>query len=539
LVLLVVAGLLVTTNCNNNTGFNATGSGVCYNGQNEPVENCHGWSNLDDMLHGLSAVDAATVATLGCDTADACKEISGTVPESINKLINLRYFNMKHEVAISGELPAELFALKKLMWINLPTLGFITGPMPSLENVGDELGWINLEGNSLCGQWPIDAPESDNRYNHATGKRFSGKPELTPAGIYPNPSQRNCSSSPPTFPNPTAPTHQPTHTVPPSIPEGAQVCREIEDGEEQIHIKPPWRFTNGLVKGAVVVSSISLALCFCGIAFVLWFRKRPIIKYAQPKYLITACLGLTTLNISAIMAPLQLMYPSSPFCAAVEWVGLLSYVLLIIPLAVKNYKVWKVHKGSMQLRRVKIDEKYLLTAMVTPLLLMLVLMVADNLMDMAYPDPCLDFQCVHDSNVFKIAAMAVIILNILLMAIVACYARNVPSVGSESHGIMYTLIFLSFLYIVVMMLDFTRTLISTNLQVFLTNFCVLWMTCVYLVFIVFRKVVWLEKTQHELANMFLNVSSTGIKKTHDTAYSEPQEYQKHHTTSRASISDTA
>jgi hypothetical protein len=473
------------------------------------VRECNGTTDLATMIDKLVSAGpdvVQKVVSLTCSSATC----GGEIPDSIENLLGLEYITVSG-ASLKGAINSKMINLPKLKWIQLANCLSLEGAVPSLANINGELGWINLAGSQVCGPWPNDAPTSSVRFNHATMEPFTGTPELNPSGEWPNPGKQVCLTQPPSTFSPSV-TFPPTQ--PPSDPgkstNNGQYCIEHDEHTGQVtnrYLVFPYDLPGDvLTLLSVIFACIGIVASIGGIIFVYIFRKRPIIQYSQKRFLGLSCIALLVLNISALAGALQLVFPDPALCEVKDWLFFSSLTVMICSLAFKNYRAYRVHQSTTLLRKIVITDKWLWVAIGAATSITMLFLIFNAAFFPSISDPCKEFVCTHTNPALVYTLYIYVTVLIIATVWVCCKARDVPSVGSESSGILYTVIFLFFAFVLILCVN-NLNIGEASLIVWLNNFCLLWITAIALGFIVFRKAVWLKLDNDEIRKRFLSSKS--------------------------------
>jgi hypothetical protein len=498
------------------------GPGVCQNVMLEAIPECDGWSDLQTAVLALNTgALAAQVALLRCEKPGC----SGSFGSEMQRLTGLKFLIFTG-VNLTGGLSSDLLNLPSLQLVQVVRSPGLSGPPPSLQGVGPNLGYLDVTGSAVCGSWPTDAPVSSTRYNNSDdGASFTGQPQLLPAALV-----QPCSSARPTkepsFGPPTAPTggqtRVPTTRAPAplaTVPPGEDpfyVCTG-SDGQAEVVSPAPLGGTSELLV-ALAQSALGATLALGAVVFILAYRDRPIIVFSQRRFLVPCCVGIALLNGGVAASAMTLSFPSAALCNAAEGVVLVAGAFVCAALGAKNWRAWRVHKGTHEMKRVTISDRQLWLAIALPTAAMLLLWLVALFWFPLEPDACDHFSCHRKGQPIHLVMYALLVLLAILVIIVALLARNVPSIGAESSGILYTLAF--YFFVIVVNIALSSALASTpTFSSWLNSFSMLALTVVATGLIVFRKALYLSLTQEELYAIFLSPNSTGSKRLKKVASS--------------------
>lgn len=509
------------------------GPGVCQNVRFEPIPECDGWSNLQAAVLALNTgALAAQVALLKCQSS----ECSASFGSEMQRLTGLKFLIFTN-VRVTGSLSSDLLNLPSLQLVTVVRSPQLAGPPPSLAGVGPNLGYVDVTGSAVCGAWPTDAPVSDTRYNNSgDGAPFTGQPQLLPAAL-----QQPCTSAEPTkspsfgpppsteptkapsfgpppiptpAPEPGSPTRSPTPGATSTLPPGVDpfyVC-----GDEVV--EPATLGETPELLAALAQSALGALLALGAVVFIQANRERPIIVFSQRRFLVPFCIGVAVLNVGAATLALTLCFPSDALCNTAQGIALVAGSFVCAALGAKNWRAWRLHKGTHEMKRVTITDCQLWFAIALPTVAMLLFWVVSLVWFPLQPNACDHFQCHRHGEPIHLAMYAFLILLAFLVVVVAVLARNVPSIGAESSGILYTVAF--FLFVIIINVALGAALGNTpNVSTWLMSFSMLTLTFVAIGFIVFRKAFYLSLTQQELYAIFLAPGSTGSRRLRKVASS--------------------
>ena len=503
------------------------GKGVCQNVMFETIPECDGWSDLQTAVLALNTgALAAQVVKLKCESA----ECSGSFGSEMQRLTGLKFLIFTG-VNMTGGLSSDLLNLPSLQLVQVVRSPGLSGPPPSLQGVGPNLGYVDVTGSAVCGSWPTDAPMSTTRFNNsANGTFFTGQPQLLPAALV-----QPCSSAPPTLapsfgppPAPTAgpgPTRAPTPL--PTVPPGQDpfyVCTG-SDGQAELVSPTPLGGAVELLL-ALAQSALGATLALGAVVFILAYRERPIIVFSQRRFLVPCCVGIALLNVGVAASAMTLSFPSAALCNGAEGVVLVAGAFVCAALGAKNWRAWRVHKSTHEMKRVTISDRQLWLAIVLPTAAMLLLWLVALIWFPLEPNACDHFHCHRKGHPIHLAMYALLILLAFIVIIVALLARNVPSIGAESSGILYTVAFFFFVIVVNGALNAALAGAPT-VSAWLNSFSMLALTVLATGLIVFRKAFYLSLTQEELYAIFLSPNSTGSRRLRKVASSSSTPHKLH------------
>jgi hypothetical protein len=496
------------------------GPGVCQNVRFESIPECDGWSDLQSAVLALNTgALAAQVALLKCESS----ECSASFGSEMQRLTGLKFLILTG-VRVTGSLSSDLLNLPSLQLVSVVRSPELAGPPPSLAGVGPDLGYVDVTGSAVCGAWPTDAPVSSTRYNNSDdGAPFTGQPQLLPAAL-----QQPCDALPtgaPTFgpppvpppvPGPDSPTRSPTPgTLPPGV-DPFYVCT-TSDGQAEV-VEPATLGGTPELLAALAQSALGALLALGAVVFIQAYRERPIIVFSQRRFLVPFCIGIAVLNVGVATSVLTLCFPSDALCNTTEGIVLVAGAFVCAALGAKNWRAWRVHKSTHEMKRVTVTDCQLWLAIALPTVAMLLLWVVSLVWFPLQPNACDHFQCHRHGDAIHLVMYALLILLAFLVIVVAVLARNVPSIGAESSGILYTVAIYFFVIIINGALS-AALANSPTIGIWLISFSMLAVTVVAMAFIVFRKAFYLSLTQQELYAIFLAPGSTGSRRLRKVASS--------------------
>jgi len=109
----------------------------------------------------------------------------------------------------------------------------------------------------------------------------------------------------------------------------------------------------GVAQGFGIFVSV-LVLATAGLVF--WWRKRPLLVFAQVGFLFILLLGLFFVSIGAILKALE---PKNATCMAQQWFIMLGYTLELTPLIVKVAAIHRMMQAAKRMRRVTLNRQQL------------------------------------------------------------------------------------------------------------------------------------------------------------------------------------
>lgn len=230
---------------------------------------------------------------------------------------------------------------------------------------------------------------------------------------------------------------------------------------------PAFRAARWLAVAVGVASLLSLAL-------VVAWRKRRVIRYAQPDFLYLVLLGFLLLSASALLYTLE---PQSTTCILRPWFGLLGSSLELLPLIVKVQAILKALNQANNFRRVKIQRIHLLGAVFVFMGVITCFLVAWTVVDpptrqeeLVLTEQTNDvgglyvqvqLECASDSSWWVIVGLLWQLLLLFCATILAYQTRNIRTEFNESQflGFMiythFMFVLLRFILVVLVADNFT------------------------------------------------------------------------------------
>jgi len=264
---------------------------------------------------------------------------------------------------------------------------------------------------------------------------------------------------------------------------------------------PDWDTLYSVSLGFACIGAL---LGLAGFVFLTVYRDRPIIKMSQVVFLQVFCIAITTLNVAVMILVVGEIHPSDAGCMA-SWAILeLSLAFIVTALGMKEWRAWKVRLKSLRFQKVKIGNGVLYGYIAAAIVILLGIIIPWFVVDPPKVDNCKSFTCTL--NLWVYVSWGYLILLVLLTTGMAFVARDVPSVGAEASGILYTSLFIAFI-LIILALILSLDVVTYKIQVLTIAFGVMWISACYVLLIVFRKFAWINRTREEINAIFLSTNS--------------------------------
>jgi hypothetical protein len=182
----------------------------------------------------------------------------------------------------------------------------------------------------------------------------------------------------------------------------------------------------------------------------------------------------------------------------------LSLTFMTSSLGVKEWRAWKVRLHSLAFRRLKVGNGVLYGYIGLAVAIQVAILISWFITSPPLPNPCTAFTC--STGAFAAVCIVYVLVLILLTTGMAFIARDVPSVGGEASAILHVSLFFVFALIFLAVIMALGTGITPDLQVWLIAFCVMWISAIYVVLIIFRKYKWIMHSREEINELFLSVT---------------------------------
>lgn len=117
-----------------------------------------------------------------------------------------------------------------------------------------------------------------------------------------------------------------------------------------------WELSEGVVGFGYAAASIGMFVTALYMAFVIVYRRHPVIRASSPLFMLTSLFGIMMM-FGAIIALIQPATESS--CSALAWMFSVGLMVTFAPLFAKAYRVWKIF-GGKKLSVVKISNHKLM-----------------------------------------------------------------------------------------------------------------------------------------------------------------------------------
>lgn len=268
------------------------------------------------------------------------------------------------------------------------------------------------------------------------------------------------------------------------------------DGET-IYLEEEW---SGLLIAAISFAVLAILVGIAGVAFVINFWNKPIIKMSQRAFLLMCCIGVLFLNIGILTLASGQKSPSSHLCMGSYTLIELSLTLLISCICVKEWRAWKVRFNSLNFRKVNITDKLVFSVIAIFVLVTAIELIVNFVVEPPTPDPCDQYFC-RIGTWWHVFWVYLLLLNILAIAL-AFVTRDVPSVAGESSSILHVALFTLF-SIILVYAAFLIDSLGKDIKIFLLSFVLFWISMCYMTLIIFRKYAWINYSEQEIRDLFL------------------------------------
>jgi hypothetical protein len=266
-----------------------------------------------------------------------------------------------------------------------------------------------------------------------------------------------------------------------------------------------WPEWTGLTVAAMACAVLGALFGVAGLAFMVAFWGRPVVRMSQPAFLVLFSVAVVTLNAGVMVLVANRTRPSQASCASSSALMALSLTFMISSLGVKEWRAWKVRLHSLAFRRLKVGNRVLYGYIGLAVAIQVAILTSWFVTSPPQPDPCAAFTC-STGGAFATVSIAYVLVLILLTTGMAFIARDVPSVGGEAGAILHVSLFFVFALIFLAVIMSLGMGITPDLQVWLIAFCIMWISAIYVVLIIFRKLKWIEHSREEINELFLSVT---------------------------------
>uniref|UniRef100_A0A7S2S9F8 G-protein coupled receptors family 3 profile domain-containing protein n=1 Tax=Mucochytrium quahogii TaxID=96639 RepID=A0A7S2S9F8_9STRA len=250
--------------------------------------------------------------------------------------------------------------------------------------------------------------------------------------------------------------------------------------------------------------SISVLGCLFATAFLFYNRNRPVILMSQYRMLMLFVWSLLLLNIAVFCQLLSFADFFVNACAVYFYLNFAATTAILMILGLKTWRAHLLFVGTQKLQKMKFPDYYIYAVVGAVELVILIICIAWFVTDKPIPNPCESLNCPVKSG-FVTAFGAWTFLLTVVATIVAFIARNVPSIASESKGILFSALIVLIGVIIVLILFYATPLKESQKAM---TFCI-FTTCVTifsLFALIFIKYKSLGLTREEVNSRFLTPS---------------------------------
>lgn len=172
-------------------------------------------------------------------------------------------------------------------------------------------------------------------------------------------------------------------------------------------------------------------------AIVIKYRYTPVMSYSSPYFLLLSLLGLAIFSSSILF---WVGVPTDAICSLRVWFGFIGYCLVLIPLILKTWRVWRIFKPRKMLKKVTLTNMSLLKYGGLILLIPTVFLILWTAIDplkkkieyVAYINKY-SYTCANRSQVWHLVLLFTVCIILMVMLFLSISTRNAPSSFSETY----------------------------------------------------------------------------------------------------------
>ena len=268
-----------------------------------------------------------------------------------------------------------------------------------------------------------------------------------------------------------------------------------ESYPRSIHVE---QYDRPILFVAAIIAGICVLVVATTSTLTYKYRKRKVMLYAQPTFLIYVLSGLLFVCISAILFSTT---PSEGTCMAREWFLVLGYSFELVPLIVKVAAINTLFQNAIKFKRVKIEAKKLhMTVGIIISLVALYLLIwtiidpstrqtnrelTDELNEDGGQVIEVNFSCSSESSVWLVIVYIYQFLLLMAATVLAFQSRKVRQEFNESIRLGFV-VYSQFLFLVIRTIiwsfgSFLTTNIANAIASYLLSADVIVTVCVYFV----------------------------------------------------------
>mmetsp|Transcript_20701 Transcript_20701/g.34153 ORF Transcript_20701/g.34153 Transcript_20701/m.34153 type:complete len:351 (+) Transcript_20701:345-1397(+) len=300
----------------------------------------------------------------------------------------------------------------------------------------------------------------------------------------------------------------------------------------------------------------AVAVSFSGLCFLFVHWKKPIMILAQRWFILGVFIGAMFLSASRLLYVWILLDSfNSPWVCWVENLLLFPPIVFIVTsITVKEWKVYHIYKSTMRLARAKSINKRLYAYVGVSVLVSAGLSIAGRLVNpvvggsfsyttesgqLKWVAPCdpNPLTAKTKANIFVSIMLAQVLLHLIIVIVVGCKSKDVPTVAGESKSIfaMSICIFFGFAAGAVLYFYFYSALrtigpLSSDNPLFGWSYAS--MTAGVLIMVVpmvytlgFRKLRWINDSNSDLTSKFVAKNDLPSYTVSSRAKTDPRDQQ--------------
>jgi len=265
-------------------------------------------------------------------------------------------------------------------------------------------------------------------------------------------------------------------------------------------------------------------VALAAVVFVAVFRNKPVFRISQLQMMVVLSVGYAVFALSLLLQHVGYLKYLPGICQAYFVLFFMSGFAVFTVLTLKTWRAWRLLKSTQTLRRIVISNKLLWKWILGVESIVAILLIAWFTDYPLQVNPCenVGAECTaaaefggEGGTAFEIALSVLLVLAFLAASIMAFIARRVPSVASETKGIIFTSFAFFFGQFVIVTLVYRESNLDNTVKSWIVSLYFLIVTLVSLYLLVFNKAHFFNLSQDDVRAAFLS-SSVKTRRGYET-----------------------